>query len=109
LPLIWLAFHSSHKAALAQRVEEDYAFKEAVSRSFEGYRREMAEIEGKAAPESALSRFCAGVLSVITNPPGRIYEKHQLTKTPLNALAESAVPIAEAASKLNPKAEIKVG
>jgi predicted component of type VI protein secretion system len=99
LPLIWLAIHASHRAALSQRVEEDYAFKEAVSRSFEGYRREMAELEGKAAPESALSLLCTGVLSVITNPPGRIYEKQKLNQTPLTALAESAKPLADAASK----------
>lgn len=99
LPLIWLAIHSGHKAALAQRVEEDYAFKETVSRSFEGYRREMAELEGKAAPNSALARLCAGVLGVITNPPGRIYEKHPLNNTPLSALADSAGPIASAATK----------
>jgi len=37
IPLIWLAIHAAHKAALAQRVEEDYAFKETVSRAFEGY------------------------------------------------------------------------
>lgn len=107
LPLIWLAIHSGHKAALAQRVEEDYAFKETVSRSFEGYRREMAELEGKAAPNSALTRLCAGVLGVITNPPGRIYEKHPLNNTPLSALADSAAPIATAASKVA-KAQVGV-
>lgn len=100
LPLIWLAIHAGHKAALAQRVEEDYAFKETVSRSFEGYRREMAELEGKAAPNSALTRLCAGVLGVITNPPGRIYEKHPLNNTPLSALADSAAPIATVASRV---------
>ena len=88
-------------------VEEDYAFKEAVSRSFEGYRREMAELEGKAAPEWC-SPCLHSVLTVITSPPGRIYEKHQLNKTPLNALAESAGPLAEVASKLAP-GQIKLG
>lgn len=96
LPLIWLACYASDKASLAQRVEEDYAFKETVSRSFEGYRREMSELEGKAAPNSALSRLCSGVLGVITSPPGRIYEKHPLSNTPLSALSESAAPVAEA-------------
>jgi DNA-binding transcriptional regulator YiaG len=102
VPLIWLAFHSSHKAALAQRVEEDYGFKETVSRSFEGFRREMAELEGKVQPHSPLGRLCTGVLGVVTDPPGRIYEKHPLNKTPLNALAESAAPIAEVAAKVKP-------
>ncbi|MFO0967413.1 MAG: hypothetical protein U0793_17780 [Gemmataceae bacterium] len=90
LPLVWLAFHAAHRAALAQRIEEDYGFKETVSRSFEGFRREMSELEGKAAPESALSRLCTEVLAVITNPPGRIYEKHHLHGTPMNAIADSA-------------------
>lgn len=108
MPLIWLAIHASGKAALAQRLEEDYGFKETVSRLFEGYRREMAELEGKAAPDSPLWRFCSGVLSVITNPPGRIYETHPLNHTPLNALAESAKPIADAAAKITtPAIEIK--
>ena len=101
LPMIWLAFHSSHKAALAQRLEEDYGFKETVSRSFEGYRREMADLEGKVQPHSPLARLCSGVLGVVTDPPGRIYEKHPLNKTPLNALAESAAPIAEATAKMS--------
>ena len=96
------------QGGVAQRVEEDYAFKEAVSRSFEGYRRELAELKGKAAPESALSRFCARVLGVITDPPRRIYERHQLNKTPLSAVAESAGPIAEVVSKLAP-GQIKLG
>jgi hypothetical protein len=100
LPLIWLAFHSSHKAALAERIEEDYGFKETVSRLFEGYRREMAELESKAVAGSALAQLCTEVLAVITNPPGRIYEKHRLNSTPINALAASAGPIAEATAKV---------
>lgn len=100
LPLIWLAFHSSHKAALAQRVEEDYGFKETVSRSFEGYRHEMAELEGKATPDSPVTQLCARTLGVITRRPGMIYEKHPLNMTPLDALTESAVPIVELAKKM---------
>jgi len=101
LPLVWLAFHSSHKAALAQRLEEDYGFKEVVSRSFEGYRREMSELEGKVQPDSPLAKLCSGVLGVVTSPPGRIYEKHALNRTPLNALAESAKPVAKVAASLH--------
>lgn len=103
LPLIWLAFHASHMAALAQRVEEDYAFKEAVSRSFEGYRRELADLEGKAGSGSPLARFCSGVLGVVTNPPGRIYDKHKLNHTPFNVIAETTGPIAEAVGKMAPR------
>jgi len=99
LPLIWLAFHSSHNAALAQRVEEDYAFKETVSRSFEGYRREMAELEGKAQAHSPLARLCSGVLGVVTAPPGRIDENHALNRTPFDGVASAAEPVVVGAVK----------
>lgn len=88
-PLIWLAIHASHKAALAQRVEEDYAFKETVSSSFEGFRREMTELAGKATPDSVISVLCMNVLGIITNPPGRIYDKHPLNKSVLDAFKEA--------------------
>lgn len=90
LPLIWLAFYASTKAALAQRVEEDYAFKETVSRSFEGYRKEMTDLQGKVDPQSPLDRLCGGVLGVVTSPPGRIYERHPLVPTPTGAALEQA-------------------
>jgi hypothetical protein len=102
LPLIWLAFHAAHKAALAQRLEEDYSFKETVSRSFEGYRREMAELQGKVTPDSPLARLCTSTLGIITRRPGLIYEKHALTKTPMDAVGETATSILEAAGKIKP-------
>lgn len=95
-PLIWLAYYASTKAALAQRVEEDYAFKETVSRSFEGYRREMSDLEGKTTPQSALDKLCGGVLGVVTSPPGRIYEKHPLVQSPFS---KSETPPTEEAKK----------
>jgi hypothetical protein len=102
LPLVWLAFHAAHKAALAQRLEEDYSFKETVSRSFEGYRREMGDLEGKVNPGSPLAGLCASTLAVITRRPGLIYEKHALTKTPMDAVGETATSILEAAAKIKP-------
>lgn len=107
LPLIWLAFHASHKAALAQRLEEDYAFKETVSASFEGYRREMRDMDAVSNPDSAASRLSTRVLAIVTDPPGRIYEKHRLNHTPLTALADSAGPITDAASKIVPSIPVK--
>lgn len=102
LPLIWLAFHAAHKAALAQRLEEDYSFKETVSRSFEGYRREMGELEGKLKPGSPLAALCTSTLAVITRRPGLIYEKHALTKTPMDAVGETMTAIVEKAAKFKP-------
>lgn len=106
IPLIWLAIHASHRAALLQRVEEDYAFKETVSSSFEGFRREMADLATKSSPDSPLSNLCNNVLAVITRRPGLIYEKHPLTKTPTDSIVEIAGPLAEAATKAGAKSTL---
>jgi hypothetical protein len=87
LPLIWLALHASRKAALAQRVEEDYGFKETVSRSFEGYRKEMVELESRATENSTVRELCNSVLGTITERPGRIYDGHPLIHTPASEVA----------------------
>ncbi len=83
VPLVWLAIYSARQASLAKRLEEDYAFKEATSRSFEGYRRQMGELES-----GALSRLCLNTLAIISQHPGRIYEKHRSDVTPISALLE---------------------
>jgi hypothetical protein len=108
LPVIWLAIYASRHAALAKRLEEDYGFKETVSRSFEGYRRQMADIGSSATPETPLGRLCVDTLTNVMRPPGRIYEAHRNDVSPMTALADSAVPIADAASKLIPKSSVMI-
>ena len=40
VPLAWIAIYAGRNYMLALRMQEEYAFKEAISASFEGYRRE---------------------------------------------------------------------
>lgn len=99
LPLVWLAYHASNKAELAQRLEEDYAFKETVSRSFEGFRKEMSSIQSVTPPESPLATLCSGVLRIITEAPGRVFERPSKSKSPMNVFVDSAGKFAGEAVK----------
>ena len=38
--LVWLAIYASREAALAKRLEEDYGYKSAIAKCFEGFRKE---------------------------------------------------------------------
>ena len=88
--LIWLALHASRESALAKRLEEDYGYKAAIAASFQGFQKQMADI-GSATPEgSPLSKLCQDTLLTIASPPGRIYDKHQLTVSPSSELASAA-------------------
>ena len=88
IPLVWLAIYAGRHYSLALRLQEEYAFKEALSTAFEGYKREMASIpsgaEGTATP---LVTLCENVLTTLAQRPGRIYEGRHHDITPLAPLA----------------------
>jgi hypothetical protein len=80
--LVWLALYASRESALAKRLEEDYGYKAAIATSFQGFQKQMAEIGNLAPTGSPLSKLCEDTLSTIASPPGRIYDRHQLTISP---------------------------
>lgn len=85
IPLVWLAIYAGRNYMLAARLEEDYAFKEAISMAFEGYKREMDKIgAGDASNPTPLTKLCLNVLTALAERPGRIYESHQKDFTPGN-------------------------
>jgi hypothetical protein len=100
IPLIWLAIHSARQASFATRMEEEYAFKATISTSFEGYRRQMAEVSRDLAPNSPLARLCADTLATISTPPGLVYDKHRMDPTPGTAVSEMVKPLVEGVSKV---------
>lgn len=80
VPLIWLAIHSARQANIAARLEEDYAYKKVMSQSFEGYRQELSKIATDAPADSPVRQLCIQVLTVMSAPPGRLYDsKHDET------------------------------
>jgi hypothetical protein len=84
-PLVWLGIYAGRNYMLALRVEEEYAFKEAVSTAFEGYKREMAGISASADNGSPpLVILCENVLLALAQRPGRIYEGRHEDITPFS-------------------------
>lgn len=86
-PLVWLAIYAGHHYNMALRMEEDYAFKEAVSTAFEGYKREMLAIPlSDVSSVSPLVTLCENVLHSLAERPGRIYDGRAEVVTPLTPL-----------------------
>lgn len=104
LPLIWFGIYAGGNYMLAIRGEEEYAFKEAVSTAFEGYKREMASIPnppGNATPP--IVSFCENVLQALTRRPGQIYEGPHDDMTPLGSVAKAVSDTAEALKAITEK------
>jgi hypothetical protein len=77
-PLVWLAIYAGRNYMMSLRMEEDYAYKEAISIAFEGYKREMEKIGvDEGDKPSPITILCTNILRAISERPGRIYEGKQ--------------------------------
>ena len=77
-PVIWLAIYAGRNYMMSLRMEEDYAYKEAISTAFEGYKREMEKIAASDGENpTPLTTLCTNILRAISERPGRIYEGRQ--------------------------------
>lgn len=87
-PLVWLALFAGRNYTMALRLQEDYAYKEAISTSFEGYRREMGGIPAASEQSSPLITLSENVLATLSQRPGRLYEGKHEDLTPLTPLKD---------------------
>lgn len=95
IPLVWLGIYAGRQYMMSLRMEEEYAFKEALSTVFEGYKREMSSIPENA--EGPITTLCASVLTLLARRPGLIYEGKHQDITPLT-------PAVDAVEKILPRA-----
>ncbi|MBI4654517.1 MAG: hypothetical protein HY752_05940 [Nitrospirae bacterium] len=87
-PLIWLGWFFERNYGHKIRLEEDYAFKESISRAFEGYKKQMQEVD----PEVALPRLCDRTISILSETPLRVFERKTSDETPANSFLERFMP-----------------
>ncbi|HNB21878.1 MAG TPA: hypothetical protein PKZ32_05670 [Candidatus Melainabacteria bacterium] len=88
-PLIWLGWFSAIQYGNTIRVQEDYAFKEATSKAFQGYRDHMehlADINVDGA-NTALNLLSAKTIEILGHEPLRIFGKTESDATPTGGIA----------------------
>ncbi|HTU64326.1 MAG TPA: hypothetical protein VMF52_00130 [Steroidobacteraceae bacterium] len=87
-PLVWLAWVSISQYGNITRVQEDYAFKEATSRAFQGYRDHMEHLRSVGDEEAgnALKLLATRTIEILAQEPLRVYMKPAKANSPTNAL-----------------------
>ena len=86
IPLVWMALYAGRHYTLALRLQEDYAYKEAISTAFEGYRREMTSIPVSGEQLLPVLTLCDNVLKTLGQRPGRLYDGKHDDVTPLTPI-----------------------
>ena len=91
---VWFSWVATKQVGQRFRLAEDYAFKASVSRAYEGYRREAANID-----DAFVARLFSSALSRLDEQPLRLVETtthgspwHELASSELMRKATEAVP-----------------
>lgn len=74
IPVIWLAIYAAIRHRQALQLEEEYAYKEALSKSFEGYKTQLLEIDADAAEKKHTLDLIHRTLNALALHPGRVYQ-----------------------------------
>lgn len=85
-PFIWLGWFSAKQYGYTSRLREDYAYKEASAKSFEGYKREANLVN----PEM-LKNLMETAIQNLGDNPIRIYSGHENHASPLHELLEKSL------------------
>ncbi len=78
--IIFLEEIARRNRNIALRLEEDYGYKEVLSRSFEGYKKQMEEIDQQS--KMAVSTLSTNLLDAIAKEPGRLIDKEKPVTKP---------------------------
>ncbi|MFM9971930.1 MAG: hypothetical protein ACKVQK_26415 [Burkholderiales bacterium] len=84
-PLIWLGWFAVKQYGYTTRLREDYAYKEASAKSFEGYKREAGQVDAEM-----LKRLLETAIENLGQNPIRIYDTHDNHGSPMQELFEKA-------------------
>lgn len=88
-PLIWLGWFSAVQYGNIIRIQEDYAFKEATSIAFQGYRDHMNHLRDVDTEEAAtaLNLLAIKTIEILAKEPLRIYCTNHNDVTPTSTIA----------------------
>lgn len=85
-PLVWLGWFAAKQYGYTTRLREDYSYKEASAKSFEGYKREAGQVD-----QEMLKRLMETAIQNLGQNPVRIYNGHENHASPAHELLEKAL------------------
>jgi len=90
-PLVWLGWFSAVQYGNIVRVQEDYAFKEATSKAFQGYRDHMQHLTTINTPDAgtALNLLAVKTIEILAHEPLRIYGRTDKDASPAHSILDT--------------------
>lgn len=94
-PLVWLGWFSAIQYGNTVRIQEDYAFKEATSKAYAGYRDHMEHMANLQLDEgnSAMLLLSAKTIEILAREPLRIFGNTERDASPSHSLFDAIAGI----------------
>lgn len=90
LPAVWLAIFSSTRRSQYERLQQEYAHKEALAKSYEGYKKQILDLKGESE-ELQRALISKSIDSIAYNASVTLDGKHE-EKSPIHQLFEKLSP-----------------
>ena len=97
LPLIWVAVYASKRRSENQRLEQEYAHKEALARSYISYKKQISEL-GKEDSE-LLEKLILEAINAISYNASKTLDKKHGDGTILNEITQSIKNLSQRETK----------
>ncbi len=89
IPVIWLAFFASKRRSEAQRLQQEYAHKEALAKSFQSYKTQVEQL-GQASNELMAHLLKSAIDAIAYNASSTLETKHG-DKSPMQDLLDKVI------------------
>lgn len=99
LPLFWLAIFANKRVNLSKRLIEEYKHKEAVSKTYEGLARQIAELDDEVASKELQARLLYNTVMLSEKNPGELIKNYNRPDNPLVDVLDQGSRFAEAMEK----------
>tara|TARA_R110001583_G_scaffold116547_4_gene267327 strand:+ start:770 stop:1654 length:885 start_codon:yes stop_codon:yes gene_type:complete len=82
VPTIWLALFASKQQSQNRRLEQEYAHKESLAKSYEGYKREIAKLPESSNNNEIMEKLVASLIDASSYNPSETLEKKSHNDSP---------------------------
>ncbi|MFW8591075.1 hypothetical protein ACOI22_09765 [Glaciecola sp. 2405UD65-10] len=101
LPVLWLAIFASKRRSEAQRLQQEYAHKEAISKSYQNFKRQIDELQDGRKEELLEQLLGAAIEAVSSNSSATLDKRHGDNTPAHEALEKSATQLEKIKSVFN--------
>ncbi len=89
LPLVWLAIYASKRRSENQRLEQEYAHKEALAKSYSSYKQQIEEL--KQEDQLLRIKLLDSAIATMSNNASDVLDKKHGDSTPIQELAKTFI------------------